>query len=108
MFVSSRIRDGCFVCFAFSFSFLREQRCLLQESLKCILQLEEFKGMASCVYLCVRGKVCLCSLSMKPEVIAAMPVVSTCHTGAFQKLHWSWDTIREGFPELVLRGILKD
>lgn len=59
-----------------------ESNCLLQELLKCILQLEEFKEMAFCGCIwCVRGKVSLCVSGMEPELIAAMPAASTCQHG---------------------------
>lgn len=80
MFVSSRVRDGCFfVCFAFSFSFLREQQLFASGITQVYSTIRRIQRQDFlCVYLCVRGKVCLCSLPMEPEVIAAMPAASTC------------------------------
>ena len=64
-----------------------ESSCLLQELLKCILQLEEFKGMTSCGCIwCVRRKVSLCGSGMEPEMIAAKPVASTCQHECVSKV----------------------
>ena len=78
------------------------------ELLKSTLQLEEFKGMASCGCIrFVRGKVSLCGSGMEPDMIAAMPAASTCQHGYVSEAVLILGD-REGFPELVLGGSLKD